>query len=204
MPSLCCSDFISVRIVSRSVASRLESGSSRSRSCGLDQSARERHPLLLTARQVARPPPEKLPDLDEIGGGADAAERLLARRLLEAEREQDVVAHGHVRVERVGLEDDADVAVPGLDLIDDMTVKQKLAAARQIDAGEQKETRRLAAAGGTEKRDELAVLDGQVHVGDDLDVPEPLDDVPELDPRHRRQPFTPPIDICMRYRCATV
>src|SRR5260370_924602 len=82
------------------------------------------------------------------------------------------------------------------------TVAPKLAAARQIDAGEQEEARRLAAAGRAEKRDELAVVDRQVHVGNDFDVPEPLDDVAELDPCHRRQPFTPPIDICIRYRCA--
>ena len=40
----------------------------------LDQGARERHPLLLAARQLARPPLEKLPDMHEIGGGPDAAE----------------------------------------------------------------------------------------------------------------------------------
>ena len=51
---------------------------------------------------------------------------------------------------------------------------------------------------GPSKRDELAVLDRQVHIGDDLDFSEPLDDVAELDFRHRRQPFTPPIDICIR------
>ena len=168
----------------------------------LDQGARERHPLLLTARELARPPLEKLPDMHEIGGGPDATEGLLARRLLEAEGEQDVVAHGHMRVERVGLENDPDVSVPGLDLVDDMTVEQKLAGGRKIDAGEQKEARRLAAAGRAEQRDKLAVLDGQVHVGDDFHLPEPLDDVTEFDPRHRRQPFTPPIDICIRYRCA--
>jgi len=61
----------------------------------------ERHPLLLAARQVARPPVEKPFDLDEIGRRHDAAERLLARHPLEAKREQDVVPHGHVWVERI-------------------------------------------------------------------------------------------------------
>ena len=103
-----------------------------------------------------------------------------------------------MRIERVGLEDDADVAVPRLHLVDDMAVEEDLAAARQVDAGKQEEARRLAAAGRAEKRDELAVLDGQVHARDHLDVAEPLGDVAELDPRHRRQPFTPPIDICIR------
>ena len=36
-----------------------------------------------------------------------------------------------------------------------------------------------------------------VQSGDHLDIAEALDDVAELDPRHP-QPFTPPIDICIR------
>ena len=32
---------------------------------------------------------------------------------------------------------------------------------------------------------QFAIPDGQVHVGDDVDVPEPLDDVAELDIRHQ-------------------
>jgi hypothetical protein len=88
--------------------------------------------------------------MDESGRHHDAAERLLARHPFEPEREQDVVPHCHMRVERIGLEDDADVAVLGLDLIDDAAVEQQVAAARQIDAGQHEEARRLAAAGRTE------------------------------------------------------
>ena len=103
-----------------------------------------------------------------------------------------------MRIERVGLEDDADIAVARLDLVDDMTVEQEFPAARNIDAREHEQARRLAAAGGSEKRDELAVLYDEVHVGDHLDVAEALRNVAEFDLGHLRQPFTPPIDICMR------
>ena len=103
-----------------------------------------------------------------------------------------------MRVERIGLEDDADIAVPGLDLVDHPAVEQELPAARLIDAGQNKEARRLAAAGRAEQCNELAVLDRQVQIGDDLDLAKSLRDVAELDLCHRSQPFTPPFDICIR------
>ena len=130
----------------------------------LDQRAGERHPLLLAARELARPPVQQLADMHEVGRRPHPADRLVARGLLEAQREADVVAHRHVRIERVGLEDDADVAVAGLDLVDEVAVEAQLAAARQVDAGQHEERRRLAAAGGPEQRHELAVLDRRASV----------------------------------------
>ena len=70
-------------------------------------------------------------------------------------------------------------------------------AARQVDAGEHEQARRFAAAGRAEKRDELAVLDDQRHAGDHLDVAEALATL-RNSTLATRQPFTPPIDICMR------
>jgi hypothetical protein len=55
--------------------------------------------------------------------------------------------------------------------------------------------RRLSAAGRAEKCYELAFLDCQVQIGDDLEITKPFGDVAELDFRHWRQPFTLPIDI---------
>ena len=133
-PSFSCSDLISVRMVRRSVASRLESGSSRSRSCGSLTRARA------SATRCCWPPDsslgtpvEQLADLDEIGGRLDAATPpRRAPTFLKRSGKQDVVAHRHVRIERVGLEDDADVAVARLDLVDDVAVE---AAARRRSAG---------------------------------------------------------------------
>ena len=102
----------------------------------LDQGAGECDPLLLAARQLTRPPVEELRDLDETGRRRNAGQHLFARHPLEAEREQHIVPHGHVRVERIRLEDNADVAVLGLDLVDYPAVEHELAAARLIDAGQ--------------------------------------------------------------------
>src|SRR5687767_12656957 len=107
-----------------------------------------------------------------------------------------------MRIKRVGLEDDADVSILRLDFIDHLTVEQKCATARKIDAGKHEKTRRLSAAGGAEECDKLAVLDREGEVGDHFDIAEAFDDIVELYPGHWLQPFTPPIDICIRYRCA--
>ena len=79
-----------------------------------------------------------------------------------------------------------------------MAVKQELAATWNVDAGEHEQARRLAATGGAKQCDELAVLDDEVHIRDHLDIAEALHHVAEFDLRHHSQPFTPPIDICMR------
>ena len=89
-----------------------------------------------------------------------------------------------MRIERVGLEHDADIAVLRLDIVDHLIVEQQVAAGGQVDAGEDEQAGRLAAAGRAEQRDELAVGDLEVHAGNHLDVPEALDDVAELDPGH--------------------
>jgi hypothetical protein len=90
-----------------------------------------------------------------------------------------------VRVERVGLEDDPDVAVARLDRVDRPAVEADLALARRVDAGEQEQRRRLAAAGGAEEGDELAVRDREAHAVDRDDLAPALAHPLKLDPCHR-------------------
>jgi hypothetical protein len=75
------------------------------------EGAADRHALALAARQrggLARHEllkPEHPPHLGH------AAVDLLARRAALAQPERQVLAHGHVRIERIALEDHRDVAV---------------------------------------------------------------------------------------------
>ena len=87
----------------------------------LDQRAGERDALLLAAGQLARPAVEQLARPGRArppprrGAAASSRGVFLKRsgkRMLSRTR--------HVRIERVGLEDDADVAVARLDLVDDV------------------------------------------------------------------------------------
>src|SRR5262249_34379160 len=104
----------------------------------------------------------------------------------------------HVRVERVGLEDDADVTVPRLDVVHARAVEGDVAPARVVDAGQHQERRGLAAAGGAEHGDERAVVDPEIDALDRGGAAPPLADVPQLDDRHA-YPRMPPMVICVRY-----
>ena len=95
----------------------------------------------------------------------DELERGLRRRgrsrrrgnlpLLQAEG--DIAPHRHVRPQRIGLEDHADVALPGRQARDIVLPPTSTSAAvGLVEAGDQAQQRRLAAAGWAEKGEELA------------------------------------------------
>jgi hypothetical protein len=68
--------------------------------------------------------------------------------LAQAQAEAHVLAHRHVRVQRVALEHHRDVAVLGLQVVDDLAVDQDLAAADLLQPGQHAQQRALAAARG--------------------------------------------------------
>ena len=79
-----------------------------------------------------------------------------------------------LRIERVGLEHDADVAAARLDVVDPRTVERDVAAARLVDAGEHQQRRRLAAARRPQHRHEGAILDREIDAGDRRDRADPF------------------------------
>ena len=124
-----CRRLICVRISTRSWASRLESGSSNRNSAG--------------SRAIARPiatrwrwPPESCFGLRSsrcsicriVGGLGDGRRDLRLRRVAHLQAEAEVLAHRHVRVERVVLEHHGDVAVARRVVVDHAAVDGDLAA----------------------------------------------------------------------------
>ena len=121
---------ISERICTRSLASRLESGSSIRKTRGVaHQRAAERHALLLAARELARlaleqmrhvehlaPPPCTL--LVDLGLG----------QLAHLQREGEVLVDRLLRVERVVLEHHRDVPVLGVEIVDHAVADDDVAA----------------------------------------------------------------------------
>jgi hypothetical protein len=87
---------------------------------------------------------------DAISAAANAA---------HAQAETDVAVDRHVRKQRVILEHHPEAAPLGRKGVDPRVVQHDRAAGERQEAGDAIERRRLAAAGGTEKRDELAALD---------------------------------------------
>lgn len=101
-----------MRIETRSSASRLDSGSSNRKTSGLRTIAR---PIAtsppLAAGKLSRPPVEKMVDLQDRGGGLDPRLYLRGIGARHLQAEGQVVAHAHMRIERVGLEDHRDLAL---------------------------------------------------------------------------------------------
>jgi hypothetical protein len=88
--------------------------------------------------------------------------------LPQLEPEGEVLLHGHVRVERVALEDHCHIAVLGSQVVDDAVADLDLAVADLFQAGQHPERRRLPAPGRPDEDHQLAVRDLEVEVVDGL------------------------------------
>ena len=161
-----CSRLISTRSSERSLASRLDSGSSNrntstSRTSARPMATRWRWPPDSCAGLAL----EQRLDLQDLGGARRRACRSrpsACRGVLQAEGQ--VAAHRHLRIERVGLEHHADAAVLGLLPGDVLAVDEDLAVGDVEQAGDAVEQRRLAAARRAEQHEELALVDVEVEV----------------------------------------
>ena len=93
----------------------------------------------------------------------------------------DILEDGHVREEGVGLEHHGDVAVGGRQVGDVALADVDAAGCRQLQSGDHPERRRLAATGGAEEGDEVALLDGEADLLDRHGLAEGLGDLVEAD-----------------------
>src|SRR6266851_8614065 len=98
--------------------------------------------------------------------------------LADLEREAHVAGHGHVRPDRIRLEDDAEVAPLGRAIEPRPAVVKGLvpagddAGVRSLESSDRHQRRRFPAARWPEQRDEFLVLDRETHIVKDADGPE--------------------------------
>src|SRR6185437_3149972 len=118
----------------------------------------------------------------------------------DAKPVRHVLVHGHVRVERVVLEDHRDVAVLRLDLVHALAADADLALGRGLQPRDHAKERGLPAARGPHDHDELAVADRHVGAVDHLVLREALGDADEGDFGHYFSVSTRPFTnhFCMR------
>jgi hypothetical protein len=102
------------------------------------------------------------------------------------QREGDVAAHAHVRIERIGLEHHRKAALGRPDGAYVLGVDHNLAGADVLEAGDQAQQSRLAAPRGADEDREGAVRDLQIDAVDDFDAAEFLANVDEFDAAHVR------------------
>ena len=149
----------SICISSRSLASRLLSGSSSSRICGRMTSARaKRHALLLAARELAREAAAEGGQSHQFQRLADPPGALHRGHALHFEAERHVLGDRHVRKERVALEHDAEPALGGLHRQKIAALQRDRASGRLDEARDHLQRRGLAAARRAQQGDELALL----------------------------------------------
>ena len=162
----------SSRTRTRRPASRLEKGSSRSSSPRLgDQRPRQRHPLLLAAGELVRVALAEAAEADRLQRPLDPG-----RSGRAAQRVADVGGDVHVREERVVLEDHPDPPALGGDRaagpLDLLAADLDRARVGALEAGDQPQRRRLAAAAGAEQGADRPLGDVEVEAVDGDDVAE--------------------------------
>ena len=86
--------------------------------------AAHRDTLALAAREGAGLAVEQLTDAEQLRRVLDATPPLGLGDALHPEREPDVVANGHVRAERVVLEDHRDVTIDRIEVVDDLVANR--------------------------------------------------------------------------------
>ena len=126
----------------------------------------QRHALLLAARELARQALAEGAELDHVEHAVDAPSDLGAALAAGAQPIGHVLDHRHVREEGVVLEDDADIALVGRQMVDAGAVDQHAAAGLADEARDDAQQGGLAAAGGAEQGHDLARLDGERHAVD--------------------------------------
>jgi hypothetical protein len=109
-----------------------------------------------------------LGEVEDLRRVLDALVDLALVDAVQLEREAHVVAHRHVRVERVVLEDHRDVTIARRLLVDDLVADPQLALADVLEPRDHPQRGRLAAARRSDEDHELAVLDLEAHVLDGL------------------------------------
>ncbi len=101
-------------------------------------------------------------DAEDLGGFADALVDLGFRVLAQHQAERHVFVDGHVRIERVVLEDHGDVAIFGRNVVDALAVDENVAAGDFLEARDHAERGGFAAAGRADEHDEFLVADFEV------------------------------------------
>ena len=166
----------------------------------LDERARQRHPLALAARELSRPPLQQPADVEQLGHLRDLLLGLSPRDFGQVEREADVLLDAEVRIDRVVLEDEADLPPLRRDVGDILLAEVERAGTGLRKAGHEAERGRLAATRGADDGDELAVGDLEIQVVDGGDGAE-LDGQSAYPDLHRARTAAPSPPWASRRRC---
>src|SRR5207244_13064569 len=152
-----------------------------------------RHPLPLAARELPGLAFKVWLELEDGRRLLYPRVDLLAGETLDAQTVGHVLVHRHVRVERIVLEHHRDVAILRLQIVDDATADADLARSNLLQPGDHAQQRRLAAAGGTDDHNELAIRHIRGDAVDHLEAAVVFSDVAEGELGHYFSVSTSPL-----------
>ena len=186
MPSERCSSLSSTCICCRSLRSRAPSGSSSSRTFGCTTSARAR------ATRWRWPPeswaglrPTNFPSCTRSRASRARSWRSFLGMPAHAQAVGDVVDEGHVREQRIVLENGVEVPLEGRHSGDVLALEFDASGGGQLEARDQAQDRGFAGSRRPEHGEEFALADVQVHVVDGDGVAEDFGEFPQADRRNR-------------------
>ena len=144
--------------------------------------------LLHPARELMRIAVARRRETDELEQFADPVAAFALPLAPNPEPELDVLPGGHVREQAVGLEHHPHVAAVRRSPRHVGAVDDDRAGGRMVEAGDEPQCGRLAAAGRSEQRDELALLELEVDPVERRHRAEHAPQAVDLEVRHQRAP----------------
>ena len=136
--------------------------------------AAHRDALALATGELSRIAIEKLGQTEDLGRALDARIDLGFALFGKHQGKRHVVAHGHVRIQRIVLEHHGDVALFGSNSVDDSAADVDFAFADFLETRDHPQQRRLAAARRANQHTEFAVRDFDVDAANDVGRTETL------------------------------
>src|ERR1039457_232504 len=143
--------------------------------------------LLLSSRELPRIAGPQTRQFDFFKSARHPNGDIRAPDVLQLEPVGHILKHRHVRPECVVLKHHADAALVRRHIVHFALVEADLPLVRSVEAGDQPQQRRLAAARRTQEGEHLAFLDGEVDSAYHLKRPEPLGQVTNCD-AHLKSP----------------
>ncbi len=126
---------------------------------GPDDGSTHRHTLPLPTGQSFRLAVEVRLQVEQSGGLLDALIAFLLRHSCDLQGESHVLAHAHMRVERIVLEHHRNIAFPGGEVRDIVLADADVPGIDGFESGEHAQGRRLPAARRADKDEEFPVGD---------------------------------------------
>ena len=138
----------------------------------VDDGSGEGNALLLPAGKLVGSPTREGYDLHQLHHGGREPDDVVGGHPLHPQAKGYVFRDAQVREQRVGLEDGVDRALPSREPQRHSAADTQLAAVGQIQARDDAQQRGLAAAGGTEQREELTAPHVEGHAREGFDLAE--------------------------------